>query len=328
MPTPDFRLTLAGQDLSPTVRPRLISLTLTEKREADSDSLDLTLSDADGSLAIPPAGALLTLALGFAGALVDKGSFKVDEVEHSGAPDLLTIRARAVDFTAATRTRSLKTYRDTTLGAIVQQLAANAGLRARIAPALASIAIDVIEQGRLSDTAFLRRLGRRHDAVATVKAGNLLFNPIGAGTTASGTALPTATIRRSDGDSHSFKRIERDKYTGVTAYWHDPAAAERKGETAGATGEGGQQARRLKRTYGSQADAKAAATAEHNRLQRGAATMSFTIALGRPDLYPEQRLALVGFKPEIDGTNWLITEATHILSDQGLTTQLQLETAI
>lgn len=328
MPTPDFRLTLAGQDLSSRVRPRLIGLTLTEKREADSDSLDLTLSDADGLLAIPPAGALLTLALGFAGALVDKGSFKVDEVEHSGAPDVLTIRARAVDFTSAARNRALKTYRDTTLGAIVQQLAGRAGLQARIAPALASIAIDVIEQGRLSDTAFLRRLGRRHDAVATVKAGNLLFNPIGAGTTAGGTPLPTATIQRSAGDSHSFKRIERDKYTGVTAYWHDPDSADRQGETAGDTGEGGQQARRLKRTYGSQADAKAAATAEHNRLQRGAATMSFTLAIGRPDLYPEQRVSLVGFKPEIDGTNWLITEATHSLSDQGLITSMQLETAI
>jgi uncharacterized protein len=328
VPTPDFRLTLDGVDLSSKVRPRLIGLTLTEKREADSDQLDLTLSDADGLLAIPPEGALLTLSLGFAGALVDKGSFKVDEIEHSGAPDVLTIRARAVDFTAANRTRNLVTFKDTTLGAVVTRLAGNAGLKARIAPALASIAIDIIEQGRMSDTAFLRRLGRRYDAVATVKAGNLLFNPIGAGSTPAGTPLPTASIRRSDGDSHSFKRAARDTHTGVTAYWHDPAQAERRGEDVGTTTGDNARPRRLKRTYGSQADAKAAATAEHNRLQRGAATLSFTLALGRPDLYPEQRLALSGFKPEIDAVTWLITEATHTLGDQGLTTALQLETAL
>lgn len=326
--TPDFRLTLAGQDLSDKLRPRLIGLTLSEKREADSDQLDITLSDADGRLAIPPEGALLTLALGYQGALVDKGSFKVDEIEHSGAPDVLTIRARAVDFTAAARTRNLKTFKDTTLGAIVTRLAGNAGLKASIAPALAGIAVPIIEQGRMSDTDLLRRLGRKYDATATVKAGTLLFAPVGAGTTASGKPLPAATIRRRDGDSHSFKRAARDTYTGVTAYWHDPNQAERRGEDAGTTTGDTAKTRKLKRTYGSQADAKAAATAEHNRLQRGQAKLSFTLALGRPDLYPEQRVTMEGFKPEIDAVRWLIVECTHTLADTGLTTTLQMETAI
>lgn len=328
MAIPDFRLTLAGQDISSKFRPRLIGLTLSEKREADSDQLDITLSDHDGRLQIPPEGALLTLSLGYQGALVDKGSFKVDEIEHSGSPDVLTIRARAVDFTAAARGRRLVTFRDTTLGAIVTRLAGNAGLQARIAPALASVPIAILEQGRMSDTALIKHLGKRYDAVSTVKAGRLLFNPIGAGTTASGQPLPTATIRRSDGDSHSFKRAARDTYSGVTATWHDPTSAERQDETAGTAADDGTTTRRLKRTYGSQADAKSAATSEHNRLQRGAATMSFNLAYGRPDLYPEQRLQLQGFKSEIDAVTWLITECTHTLGDAGLTTALQLETAL
>lgn len=37
--------------------------------------------------------------------LVDKGSFKVDEVAHSEAPDVVTIRARSVDFTSDLKTR-------------------------------------------------------------------------------------------------------------------------------------------------------------------------------------------------------------------------------
>lgn len=322
--TPTYRLTLDGVDLGPKIAPRLIGLTLTERRGADSDQLDITLSDADGKLAIPPEGALLTLSLGFEGQLTDKGSFKVDEIEHAGSPDTLTIRARAIDFTAAARTRSLKTFRDTTLGAIVTQLAANAGHQAKVAPALAGIAIPILEQGRMSDNELLRKLGARYDAVATVKAGTLIFAPIGAGTTATGKPLPTATIRRQEGDGHSFKRAARDKYTGVTAYWHDPANAERTGEDAGTT----DHAKRLKRTYGSQADAKAAAQAEHNRQQRGAATMTYNLALGRPDLYPEQRLTLTGFKPEIDAIKWLITEARHTLGESGLTTTLELETAV
>lgn len=334
LPVPDFRLTLDGQDLSDRFRPRLIALTLSEKRGNELDQLDITLSDHDGLLQIPAEGVTLTLALGWASGdnatpgivtgLIDKGTFKVDEVEHSGSPDILTIRARAVDFTAAARRRNLKTYTDTTLGAVVTQLAGNAGLTARVAPDLAGIAITVLDQGRLSDMALLRNLGRRYDAVATVKAGKLLFNPIGKGTTATGRPIPAATITRGMGDSHAYKRAARDKYTGVTAYWHDPARAERTGEDAGTT----ENAKRLKKTFGSQSDAKAAATAEHNRQQRGQATLSFNLALGRPDLYPEQRLSLSGFKPDIDATAWLIVDVTHNLGEAGLTTSLNLETAI
>ncbi|MEI6418665.1 MAG: contractile injection system protein, VgrG/Pvc8 family [Sphingomonadales bacterium] len=330
MPTPDFRLTLDGRDLSPSVRPRLVQLTLTEKRDADADQLDITLADTDGRLAIPPAGAVLTLALGWRETgLVDKGSFRVDEVEHSGTPDQLVIRARAADFTAAGRVRRVDAVTGQTLGQIITSIAGRLGLAAQVAPALAGVAVPVLDQAGLSDLALLKLLGRRHDAVATIKAGRLLFSPIGAGTTASGMVLPGASITRADGDQHSWRRAARDTYSGVTAYWHDPDAAERKGVTAGSTGEGDGHAKRLKRTYGNEADARAAAEAEHGRQQRGAATMGLTLALGRPDLYPEQRLTLSGWgKPQIDGATWLVTECRHDLNSQGFTTQLGLELGI
>jgi hypothetical protein len=41
-------------------------------------------------------------------------------------------------------------------------------------------------------------------------------------------------------------------------------------------------------------------------VKRGAATMAYTLALGRADLYPEPRITLRGFKPEIDAITWLI----------------------
>ena len=47
-PAPDYRLVVAGQDITARVNPRLISLTLTEGREGAADSLELRLSDHDG----------------------------------------------------------------------------------------------------------------------------------------------------------------------------------------------------------------------------------------------------------------------------------------
>jgi uncharacterized protein len=64
-------------------------------------------------------------------------------------------------------------------------------------------------------------------------------------------------------------------------------------------------------------------------VRRGAAKMDFTLALGRADLFPEQKLRVRGFKPEIDDTAWLIAKATHsITGSGGFTTQLELETDV
>lgn len=322
-PIPAFRVTLDGRDLTPRIAPRLLDLTLTEQRGDEADQLDIRIHDHDGRMAIPNRGAKITLALGWAGGtMVDKGLFRVDEVEHAGAPDVITLRARSADFSARLRTRRERSFDATTLGAIVQTIASDHGLTPRIGPALASIAIPHIDQTNESDGAFLRRLGNTHDAVATVKRGRLLFLPIGQSTTAAGSALPTVTIARADGDQHRYHLADRDTYSGVRAYWHDKDGADRKSVLAGQSGN----AKRLKETFATEADALAEAKAEWGRIQRGKATLSYTLALGRPDIYPEQRARVRGIKPPIDSTAWLIVKVTHTLGGGGFGTAVELET--
>lgn len=81
----------------------------------------------------------------------------------------------------------------------------------------------------------------------------------------------------------------------------------------------------LRHTYASKESAHRAARAEWRRLQRGMATFSIDLALGRPDLFPEIPSTVQGFKREIDNTDWLITKATHTLTDKGMTTKLEFE---
>lgn len=322
-PIPAFRVTLNGRDLTPKIAPRLLDLTLTEQRGDEADQLDIRIHDHDGRMAIPNRGAVLTLALGWRDSgMVDKGTFRVDEVEHSGAPDIITLRARSADFSATLRTRRERSFDSTTLGAIVQTIAGDHGLTPRLGTALASIAIAHIDQTNESDGAFLRRLGETNDAVATVKRGSLLFSPIGAGTTATGLALPSVVIARSDGDQHRYHLADRDTYSGVRAEWHDATAAEKKTVLVG----GGDNAKRLKETFATEADASAEATAEWGRIQRGKATLSYTLALGRPDIYPEQRARVRGIKRDIDETAWLIAKVTHTLGGGGFGTTLEMET--
>ena len=84
--------------------------------------------------------------------------------------------------------------------------------------------------------------------------------------------------------------------------------------------------KRLKDTYGSEADAMAAARAEQGRVERGKATMELTLALAQPELMPQTGVTLAGFKREIDTTPWLAVKLTHSMGDQGFTTRLELET--
>lgn len=323
-PKAAFRLELDGKDLTDRVRPRLISLSLSEKRGDEADQLDVVLNDGDGKLAMPKKGAVLSLQLGWQGeALIDKGHFKVDEIEHSGTPDHITLRARSADFTAALRIRRERTWKNKTLGQILAEIAGPAGLQLRIDPALKAKSVAVLAQSRESDLALLKRLGARYDAVATIKAGRLLFNPKGKGSTASGAALPTFEIVRRDGDGHSYRSADREGYTGVTANWHDVHGATRHKVTAGKD----TNAKRIRKVFHSEAEAKAAADGEHSRLERQKHTLSFRLALGRPDLYPERKGRVKGIKNEIDAVTWLIAEARHELGDGGLVTSIELEQA-
>jgi phage protein D len=132
------------------------------------------LDDADGMLDIPPRGVTIKLALGWAGQpLVDKGSYIVDEVEHTGSPDTLTLRARATDRAGLAAKRE-KSWHATTLGEIVRAIAKANSLTAAIPDWIARQKVEHIDQTNESDANLLNRLARRFDLVATVKHGKLI----------------------------------------------------------------------------------------------------------------------------------------------------------
>lgn len=324
-PTPVYRITLGGKDLTDSIEPRLISLSLDESRSDEADTLMLALDDADGKLAIPKRGEVLRVAFGWAATgIVDKGSFTINEVEHAGAPDVLTVQARSASMTKGMGERRERSWHGETIGSIVRRIAAAHNLKAAIADALARIAIAHIDQTHESDMSFLTRLAKRYDAVMNVKDAHLLFMPVGRGTSVSGKPFAAVELARREGDRHRYHVSERENYAGVRAHYHATGRAKRKSVVVG--GENSSNMKVLPETYPTEAEARAAATAELNRTQRSQATMSYWLALGRPDLYPEVPIYLNGFKPDIDAESWLVKRARHEIGDGGYTTELELET--
>lgn len=337
-----IRLTLEdGTDLADRIRPRLVSLRLSEKREDDADEIDLVLHNADGLLAIPRTGVRLALALGWESGsdvplgLVDKGRFTIDEIELSGPPDQIAIRGRSADLTGALRKRETTTWRNTTLGSILGAIAARHNRFARIGGGLADAAIDVIEQEGKSDMAFVRDLGKRYDAVATWKDDFLLFLPIGGSATAAGAPLAGLVLTRRDGWQWTFREGQRESYKGAEAQWQDsaagrrrtvkvdgPATAARAGDTAPT------EPKKLKRVYASEAEARQAAEAAASRAARVPYEFSYDLAIADPGIQPDMKITLRGWNPVIDGIAWLVKSVeTSFDASGGLRQRVELESA-
>lgn len=320
--SPAYRISLGGQVITDRIGGHLSRLKLIDNRGLQADQLDLTLVDDDGRIELPRHGAELALALGWHDSgLVDRGSYIVDEVEHAGAPDLIRIRARSANMRQQFPVKRSQSWHDTTLGSVIEAIAARQSLVPKIGATLASIRIAHTDQTNESDLNFITRLAGRFDAVGAIKSGRLIFVPAGQAATASGRSIPPVTITRADGDQHRYADADRDTYTGVIAFWNDVSGATRKQVIAGSEAN----AKRLRPTYATADDALHAATSEWQRIQRGIAEFSITLATGDPRLYPETPISVRGFKPQIDARPWLLTEVTHDLDDSAYTTKLEME---
>lgn len=350
--TPQFSVTVTPQggetkDITQLVTDRIMSIRIDDNRGFVADMLELELSDHDGKLDIPPRNAILEVAIGWKGEqLINKGKFTVDEVEFSGAPDKLTIRARSADMKGSLTTPKERSFHQITIGALVAQIAQENDLADYCGVRFEKQTIPHLDQTNESDINLLSRLAEQYDAIATVKNGVLLFLPAGTSKTASGKDIEPMQITKKAGDSYTFSVVENNNYKAVRAYWYNTDNG-KKGEvlidenskvalvnritkkgkvskqkkhavqqTAPVTSDS-EQIKTLRHTYKYEASAIQGAKSAFDKLKRGVATFKITMAYGDPMLMPETTVQLRGFKAEIDNSNWLITQVSHIITDSG-----------
>lgn len=320
--TPDYRLVADAVDVTDSFRGQLVQLTITDKQGTDSDELELTVTDRDGRIVLPRRGVKLRVWVGWRGSpLIDKGTYQVDEVEHSGPPDIVRIKGRAAELQGAIKEQRDTSYHGQTLGDILGQVAGRHGLTPAVDATLAATKIGHIDQTNESDLNFVTRLGKDYDAAASVKDGHLVFVPAGAGRSAAGVPLPVLTIARTATVSHSFTISDREGGdTAVQAQYRDKGAAETKAAVAGDGNAG--TTKTLRRVYPTEGEAAAAATAAVTQAKRAQHELKLTLDHGRPELIAGQPIRLTGWRPEIDGVPWIVEDLTHTLDDSGLRTSL------
>ncbi|MDQ8906549.1 contractile injection system protein, VgrG/Pvc8 family [Acinetobacter nosocomialis] len=322
-PFPIYRLEVDGNDISPLVVDRLISLSIKDNRGLVVDSVDIDLDDSDGQLEIPPEGAIIQVWIGWSNTgLVNKGKYKVESVTHRGAPDVLSISAFSNDVSEGLKQKRERSFSNKTIQVIFETVGAEYALKTIVHNTLANRVISYIAQNE-SDANLITRIADEYDAIATVKNGHLILLPRGTSQTVSGLPLPTAQIIRSDGDGHNYTTgTGTDRITGVKAYYYDTAKSKKLYVVIGDNEDNLKEIRYIHRD---KKTAELAAQAEYNRCKRASQKLSYTFAFGQPNLIPEQEFVFTGLKPQIDDIVWLGTNVTHNLTDNGFTTSVELE---
>ncbi|ELO6156182.1 phage late control D family protein [Escherichia coli] len=310
-----YKLLVNGTDIGTTVQDRFIRMTITDNRGIECDSIDLELSDHDGLLEIPPKGAEIEAWIGWSDSgLVYKGKYVIKERRHSGSPDVLSLRGESADLKAQFKKKKERSFDNKTIADIIQTVAADHGLIAKINSRLGAILLPHLDQNE-SDANLITRIADEHDAITTVKNGFLLFMPKGEGKTLSGNPLPDLIITRAQGDSHTFSDTDgADEVSGVTVFYYDTIHAKRQKVTVGISDENTRELRNIQRD---KQTAEHVAQAEYNKIKSKSATFSFRLAYGNPELIPEAPLQFIGFKSLIDDIVWLGTKVVHTLDASG-----------
>jgi hypothetical protein len=235
VPRPLFRLVYAGRDITAHVTPYALSVSYVDHLHGESDQVEVVLEDADGrwrSAWYPQKGDQIELSLGHEDrGLRDCGIFQVDEVELSGPPDQVHLRALATGVTKAARTTRSRAREATTLRAIVEDVAR--ALDLVIVGEVADIEVGRLTQLRETDLAFLGRVAAAYGHCFSVRGRQLVFHRLEA-LEASAEVL---VLRRSDLLNYSLRDQSRTAYQAAEVRYQDPHSGElRRHVAAGEAG--------------------------------------------------------------------------------------------
>ncbi|MCG9084379.1 phage late control D family protein [Laribacter hongkongensis] len=311
---------LPDTDLTSLLQDRLMSIRITDKAGLESDELDISLDDRDGAVALPKKGAELEVSLGYEETgLTRLGRYRIDEVECSGPPQQMTLRGRPADMAGSIKSTRRHAWEDTTLEAVVGDIAA----RNKLKPVCkVKASIDRLDQVNESDLHFLSRIARQYDATATVKGGQLLVLPRGGQTrSASGKALPVLVISREDIKSWRYSTNSRNAAGGVRAKSHNPKTGKTEEVLVPDPDNPIAPIRTVRHAASSKGAAGSKAKATLDAARRSTATLSFTLP-GRADIVAERVASITGLKPGVDG-QWPIESVVHAFSQSGWETSVE-----
>lgn len=171
--SPIYSITYNGKDISKTLAPYLNILVFEDTVEGESSSLEIECENVDRLFSngwYPEKGATLTASIG----RMQCGTFTMDEIELSGPPHVIRMKALTNIVTKkALKTKRSKAHEGMTLLQIAHKTAAANGLT--VFGTIPDITIERVSQRRSTDLKFLRKVSWDYGIVFKVRDKQLVF---------------------------------------------------------------------------------------------------------------------------------------------------------
>jgi phage protein D len=222
-----FMVTVAGINITTTLMPVLISLTVSDNVGTHSDTASLEIDDTGGRIVLPQIGAPVVVALGWEGEgvrVVFTGT--VDEVRSSGSRGsgrTLSISAKGMDTTKKPKEGQQRHFDDSTVADILKVAGRTAGVAdVEIDPSLAAITRKYFE---MRDESFIH-MGER---LAREIGGNFRIQGTRAIMSKRGGTYTAAVVAAWGRNLHGWDispSLGRAQFSQVRARWYDPMKAE------------------------------------------------------------------------------------------------------
>ncbi|MDR3361315.1 MAG: DUF6402 family protein [Desulfovibrio sp.] len=327
-------VTIGGHDATDHMKPYLLDFAFTDNATGKADEIQITLHDRDGRWSNewkPKKGMEATAAIVCSdwftrgdSLSLPCGRFRIDEIEFSGPPDKIKIKAVTSALTTGLRdTRKTRAWENASLRTVAGQVAAEHGLALHYAGD--GHAFERQDQRDESDLGFVDRMAVERGMFCKAHDNRLIL--IDAETAEQSEAA--LTIRRTGGrfpaKKYDFKQAgSKTAYTGAHVEYTDPAEGKVHTATVTAADAGeksNEKMLELNRRVESAEAAVRLAKGEMNgeNAKENTATMEI---MGHPGLVAGMTVELSGFG-DFSG-RYIVKKAEHKVGSGGYATSLEL----
>lgn len=308
-------------DVTGKLKSRLASITFTDNAEMEADTIELNFDDGDdedltmgGGIEYPEMGAHLKVWIGYRETgLTYCGIFVVDEDAVDTSPFTIRVTAKSAQFakpkngsSKAWTSHRTRSFKNKTISELLAQIAGEHNVKASCDPTIGKTEITHINQTNESDSHFLTRIARNHSGAFTVKNDSAIITAAGSGNKTSGTTLPVIEYVPSKGEKITLTRTTRGADGTVRGKYRVKTSTKILYATAG----NDEPVRTLKHIYATEEEAKKAAEAELNRLNRAAGGSIEISCTGSPDYLAGAKIRVSGSRSGING-DWYMKTVEH-----------------